>query len=214
MSASPYRTVVVTPGATIDLTVLATVKDELGITNTTNDGWLQTKITQSSNAIATSCNRLLHQETVADYFSLNWQTCRNNGALVLSRTPVASIVSLVEGNATIDVSNYEYDAETGMVWRNLNNVRGGYWFGGQIVVTYIGGYELLGTLPYDLEQACILLVKGSWFSKTRDPLIKSVSIPDVASYDYWVGGAGGGQRAAFPPEVENLVAPYRRPGAV
>lgn len=212
--SSPYRTVVVTPGASIDLTVLAAVKDELGITSSANDAWLQTKITQASNAIATSCNRPLHQETVADYFSLDWQHCRNNGALVLSRTPVASIVSLVEGNATIDVSNYEYDAEKGMVWRTVNNnVRGGYWLGGQIVVTYVGGYELLGTLPYDLEQACILLVKGSWFSKTRDPLIKSVSIPDVASYDYWVGGVGG-KGAAFPPEVENLVAPYRRASAI
>lgn len=213
MSASPYRTVVVTPGASIDLTVLNTVKTELGITNTTNDAWLQTKITQASAAIAASCDRVFQQETVADYFSLDWRTCRSNGALVLSRTPVASIVSLIEGNATIDASNYEFDEQKGMVWRMLSNVRGGYWFGGQIVITYVGGYELLTTLPFDLEQACILLVKGSWFSKTRDPLIKSVSIPDVASYDYWGGGAGG-QGAAFPPDVENLVAKYRRVLAV
>jgi len=203
MSAVPYKTVVVTPAASIDLTVLATVKMELGITDTENDEWLQTKITQSSQAIASACGRTLAQETVADHFNLGWRSC--DEALILSRFPVTEIVSLTESNQDLSADQYDF-ATNGLLFRASGDARIA-WNGGRIVVTYTAGYELLTTLPFDLEQACLLLVKQNYFARTRDPLIKGVAIPGVSTYDYWVGGVAQG--GGMPPEVQTLIARYK-----
>jgi uncharacterized phiE125 gp8 family phage protein len=201
---SPYRTDIVEPGVTIDLTVLATVKTELGITDTESDAWLQSKITQSSAAIASACGRVFQRETVADYFNLGW--CSNDNALILSRYPVESIVSVTESNQTLVSDQYEFQSNNGMLYRMQGDARS-VWSGGRIVVTYEAGYELLEWLPHDLEQACILLVKQNYFARTRDPLIKGVAIPGVSTYDYWVGGVSQG--GGMPPEVQTLLARYK-----
>ena len=206
MSASPFKTVVVTPGASLDLTTLATVKTELGITDTDNDAWLQTKITQTSVAIASACRRVFQQETVADYFNLGWRSC--DEALVLSRFPVNEVVSVTESNSVLPVDQYDVDSSKGLLWRVRGDCRSA-WIGGRIAVTYSAGYVLLTTLPHDLEQACILLVKQNYFAKTRDPLIKSVAIPGVSTYDYWVGSTGKGGGGGMPPEVQTLIEPYK-----
>ena len=206
MSASPFKTVVVTPGASLDLTTLATVKTELGITDTDNDAWLQTKITQTSVAIAPACRRVFQQETVADYFNLGWRS--SDEALVLSRFPVNEVVSVTESNSVLPVDQYDVDSSKGLLWRVRGDCRSA-WIGGRIAVTYSAGYVLLTTLPHDLEQACILLVKQNYFAKTRDPLIKSVAIPGVSTYDYWVGSTGKGGGGGMPPEVQTLIEPYK-----
>jgi len=209
MSASPFKTVVVTPGASLDLTTLATVKTELGITNTDSDAWLQTKITQTSVAIASACGRVFQQETVADYFNLGWRS--NDGALVLSRYPVNEVVAVTQSNSVLPADQYEFQSSNGMLFRMRGDCRS-VWCGGRIIVTYSAGYVLLSTLPHDLEQACILLVKQNWYSKTRDPLVKSVSIPGVSTYDYWVGGVSQG--GGMPPEVQTLIQPYKAESAI
>ena len=206
MSASPFKTVVVTPGASLDLTTLATVKTELGITDTDNDAWLQTKITQTSVAIASACRRVFQQETVADYFNLGWRSC--DEALVLSRFPVNEVVSVTESNSVLAADQYDVDSSKGMLYRMRGDCRSA-WTGGRIAVTYSAGYVLLTTLPHDLEQACILLVKQNYFAKTRDPLIKSVAIPGVSTYDYWAGSTGKGGGGGMPPEVQTLIEPYK-----
>ena len=206
MSASPFKTVVVTPGASLDLTVLATVKTELGITDSDSDAWLQSKITQTSVAIASACRRVFQQETIADYFNLGWRSC--DEALVLSRFPVNEVVSVTESNSVLPVDQYDVDSSKGMLYRMRGDCRSA-WTGGRIAVTYSAGYVLLTTLPHDLEQACILLVKQNYFAKTRDPLIKSVAIPGVSTYDYWVGSTGKGGGGGMPPEVQTLIEPYK-----
>jgi hypothetical protein len=206
---SPYRTDIVTPGASLDLTVLATVKMELGITDTDQDAWLQTKITQSSAAIASACGRVFQRETVADYFNLGWRSC--DEALILSRFPVEAIVSVTESTQTLTSSDYQFQSSNGLLYRMQGDMQSN-WIGGRIVVTYEAGYELLESLPHDLEQACILLVKQNYFAKTRDPLIKGITIPGVSTYDYWVGGVGQG--GGMPPEVQSLLARYKQQVAV
>lgn len=201
---SPYRTDIVLPGLSIDLTVLATVKTELGITDTESDAWLQTKITQSSAAIASACGRVFQRETVADRFNLGWSSCDDK--LVLSRYPVESIVSVTEANQTLAAGDYEFESANGFLFRLSGDARRA-WTGGRIVVTYEAGYDLLESLPHDLEQACILLVKQNYFAKTRDPLVKGITIPGVSTYDYWVGGVGQG--GGMPPEVQSLLTRYK-----
>lgn len=212
MMPRPYQTKVIIAAPTRDLTTLATVKAELGITNNDSDDFLQMKIKQNSDAIARSCNRDFAEETLEDHFTLDWATCRSEAPLVLSRIPVTSVLSVLEGNSAIAVSDYEVDRSSGLMWRIASFERR-YWYGGKIVVQFVGGYQLLPTLPYDLEQACILMVQKTWYARSRDPLVKSVTINDVASYQYNVGDVGLG-KSGFPPDVESLIAPYRRPMAV
>jgi hypothetical protein len=69
------------------------------------------------------------------------------------------------------------------------------------------GYKLLATLPYDLERAANLMIKGSYYAKSRDPSIRSESIPGVMSFDY-------GSSATVKldtSEIGRLIAPYKIP---
>lgn len=56
----------ISPAKPLDLTDLATLKDELQITDTSRDSFLQRAISQVSTAIATHCNRVFQVETVQD----------------------------------------------------------------------------------------------------------------------------------------------------
>ena len=203
----PFKTDVIVAATTRDLTILDTVKSELGITTIDHDAWLQTKIQQASDIIAKACKRQFQQETLADHFCIDW--CERAGPLILSRIPVVSVDSILENNVVVDASGYDVDQVAGRVWRRVANAYSSWnWLSGEVVVQFVGGYELLPTLPYDLEQACLLLIKQSWFAKSRDPLVRSVSIPGVASYDYWVGSNAEHRGGGFPPEVAQLIAPY------
>jgi hypothetical protein len=208
MSASPYKTTVSVAAASRDLTVLATVKQELGIANTSQDAWLATQITQASQACATYCNRVFAQETLVDYFRLQNQAAE---LLFLSRFPVASVDAVVENDVTLDASQYEYEAATGFLWRLDGSDVRSRWSYAKVAVTFKGGYELLETLPPDIERACIVLVKQNYFAKVRDPMVKGseVDIPDVRRErtDYWVGSASS-DNGALPSEVQSLLDPY------
>lgn len=208
MSALPYKTTVSVAAASRDLTTLATVKTELGITDTTLDAWLSAQITQASQAAATYCNRVFAKETLLDYFRLDCGAEK----LLLSRQPVASITSVVEDGATLTAADYEFEAATGFLWRLDGSDNRSWWAAAKIVATHISGYELLATLPTDIEKACIVMVKQAYFAKTRDPMVKgeSIEIPGVETRrtDLWVGSVPG-DNGAIPQEAEGLLGPYR-----
>jgi len=79
-------------------------------------------------------------------------------------------------------------------------------------VGYSGGWVMPGetgrTLPPAIESACVAYVRSIWFSRRRDPLVKSIEVPGVISYDYWVGGTT--DVGAMPPEVSAMLAPFKR----
>lgn len=208
MSALPYKTTVSVAAASIDLTLLATVKTELGITDTGLDAWLATQITQASQAAATYCNRVFAQETLLDYFRLDCGADK----LLLSRIPVASITTVVEDGVTLTAADYELEASTGFLWRLDGADNRSCWAAAKIVVTFIAGYELLATLPPDIERAAIILVKQAYFAKQRDPLVKgeTVEIPGVETRrsDFWVGSVPG-DNGGIPLEAQALLDPYR-----
>ena len=62
--------------------------------------------------------------------------------------------------------------------------------------------------PKDIERAALTLVKGEWFARNRDPLIRSEDVHGVMSTTYWVGGLNAG--ASLPPDVEGLLAKHRQ----
>lgn len=199
-----FRTVVETPSPTQDLTTLASVKLELGITDTTDDAWLTEQIHQASQQFATMCNRIFGEETLTDRFNTPW--CYG-GPLILSRIPVTEIISVTEGTTVLSPTDVEFDVESGMLFRHLpNSYIRSHWFGGVVAVTFVAGYQLLGTLPYDVERACNLIIKGRVSARERDPLVRSEAIPGVMSIDYSTGSTASAFDAS---EIGRLVKDYR-----
>jgi hypothetical protein len=82
------------------------------------------------------------------------------------------------------------------------------WPAAKIDITYIAGYQLLTTLPRDVERGVIVLIRQAWYSGSRDPLAISESVDGVGRTDYKVGSGLDGE--ALPAEALALLSDYRR----
>ena len=193
---------IVTPAQSYDLTVLATVKAELGITDRAEDENLARWITQASNIVARYCNCVFAKETVEETF----RRTTLSDDILLSRYPVASIVSVVENGVTLATIDYEVRAESGLLTK-LSNDEPACWPSGKIVVTYTAGHSLLGDLPYGVERATIMLVNQYRYSAERDPQLRSESTEGAGLSSYFDGLEAGG----MSPEVRGLLAEHRKP---
>jgi hypothetical protein len=188
---------------TLDLTVLETAKEELGIPpeDTSQDEKLTRWIHEVSGQINARMNRVLGRERVRETFDCG--SMGHIGALPLSRYPVAQIDSLDGDAQTLTATDYRLDTYKGLLHRNY-----GRWVG-TVSVMYSAGYILLGELPYDLERACLMLLTYRQSSGNRDPMLRSEAVPGVYEAAYWIGSLPGGASSVWPPEVEALLAPYR-----
>lgn len=209
--ASPYRTTLSGSAASRDLTTLATMKLALGLTDSSQDAWLSAEITQASQVVASYCARVFAQETLIDSFRL--RGCRGD-RLNLSRAPVASITSVVEDDVTLTATlDYEFDVGTGYLWRLDGSDNRTVWTGAKVVVTFVAGYELLQTLPNDVERACIILVRDGYFAKARgDSLARServetVGIETIERQFYQATATGSGIQHGS--EAASLLSTYR-----
>lgn len=199
---------VVTPAECFDLTVLATVKAELGIpeSNTSQDAILATLIRQASSAVSAFCDTVFAEETVTETFWADsaWEYIN---AFPLSRSPVSSISSVVVDGSTLDSSQYRLGAN-GTLYK-INGAITCRWFMMQLAsITYTAGYALLDGLPQGIERATLMLIKEYRSGIGRDPRIRSEEIPGVRSVTYWVGSTG--EAGELPPDVIALLQPYRR----
>ena len=199
---------VTTAAESFDLTVLATVKDELGIKPQDNvhDRKLGAHIRTASDIVSRYCNRVFASETLTETF---WAPgCVSQDCMVLSRDPVSSITSVTLDGEVIDASEYRLH-DAGLLYRLDEQGYPSTWsFSKSLVVVYVAGYALLDGLPYGIERATILLVKEFWGSGGRDPRIKSENIPGVIATEYWVGPTSSS--AELPPDVVALLKPHVR----
>jgi hypothetical protein len=199
---------VVTPASSYDLTDLATVKAELKITDGTQDTQLSAWITQASGEIASYCNRKFLKETIKQTFRVLFVRGLQRERfeqIVLARSPVSAISSVVMDSNTLDTTDYEYDDE-GILYRvdSGHNVR---WFFERLEVTFDAGYDF-AKLPAPLGRACISLVTMLRSNSARDPLVKQESVPGVGEVQYWVGGIPG-TVGNLPPDIQAMLDPYR-----
>ena len=109
--------IVTVPAASHDLTVLDTVKAELGIANSSEDENLARWIRQASGAVAKHLNRVLARETIEETF----RRATRSDDILLSRYPVSSVVSAVENGVTVAPADYEVRAESGLLTRLSND---------------------------------------------------------------------------------------------
>lgn len=203
----------VTPATSSDLTILATVKAELGITTSNEDPNIETWIDQASAACAAYCNRVFGSEVVSEnirrLFLNRYREQRWDDVIQLARYPVTAIGPVIEDTITLVLeTDYTVDYTTGKLYRlSSDGISIMRWTCNQLTVPYTAGYALLGTLPFNIERACISLVKALRNAANRDPKVKEENIPGVLQTSYWIGSVG--DNGELPPDVTALLDPFR-----
>jgi len=192
-----------------DLTDLTTVKTELSITGSTYDAQLGRYITVASLAAEQYCNRVFVVETVQDRFDITFPRLRFGGEekLQTSRWPVTSMTSLTENGTTlVKDTDYKVDTSNGLLIRLDSNGDPTTWGQSPVIATYSAGFA---SIPADLEDAVIRMIRARWFAKDRDPFTRQENIPGVRDIAYWVPtGADAGN---MTPDVEDILDNYRPP---
>lgn len=183
-------TVLVPAGAT-DLTVLARVKAELGLTTSDDDQVISDLIARASSEIARETRRTFGAETVIE-------TMDGTGSrlLGLSRTPLIEVTEVTEDGTEITDWVIEDDQAGALYrangWGRSGGLRmwgteafsSGYILPGyqdqRYSVTYEAGYRLPGQsgadLPGAVEQACLEAVKAWYMARDTDPALASVQV--------------------------------------
>lgn len=200
---------VVTPASNYDLTDVAAVKSELGITDNSEDTKIQAWVSQASGEISSYCNRVFAKETVKETFRVLFVRgiqMQRLEQIVLARSPIASIASAIMDGDTVltEDTDYEHDGD-GHLYRLDTNGNAIRWCISRLVVTYDAGYDIP---PAPIARACISLVKVLRGGATRDPLVKSENVPGVGQTDYWIGGIPG-TIGNLSPDIQAMLDPYR-----
>lgn len=190
---------ITTPASSYALISLETAKAACGITGTDEDSAMQLYIDRASDVIARHCNRVFARETVEEQFRVD----RQRTELLLARYPIASVASIVEDGDTLSASDFEVDKSNGILSR-LYRDHPCWWPISKTVVTYSAGYAL-ADVPGALRQACVQLVKAYYIGADRDPLVRSESVTPISSASYF-----SGDDAHLPPEVRDLLKPFRK----
>lgn len=216
------------------LTTLAVVKDELGISDTSSDDYLERAIERASASIATLTARTLHYSAAAV------DDVPGYGSLILSvpRYPLVSITSIAEvgdvSNTTLDATAYAIEsaaaglirAINGNAWGNTGSATGTIpraIYGSEqrrYRVTYAGGYitphqvdndgSLTRTLPYDLEDLCVQAVVAAYRAKGVDPNLRSERLLSwSASYGTTANNTPRGMAGVLTDDNATILA-YRR----
>ncbi|MGD5682437.1 phage head-tail connector protein, partial [Xanthomonas citri pv. citri] len=103
---------VASPASETALTTLTRVKLELDIADTSSDVVLQEKIDEASDDIEAALGfRLVRESAVETFWHEQYDSTPEK--LVLDRTPVASIASVVVDGVAFDPSRYRFDPNTG-----------------------------------------------------------------------------------------------------
>lgn len=206
MAEYPYRTVVDAAAMSRALVDAATVFTELGVTPTSaQTAQMETVITQVSGLVDRYLDRVLAEEDVTDHFR-----APRGDVLRLSRYPVAEILEVVEDGRALTPADWELDDVTGQVWRLANGDRA-CWSGcGTTQVSYVGGYILPDALPSDIQRAAIDQIKFTYIGGDRDPGLRSLDIPGIASESYNVAGGSSISTSGLMVSLEGALAPYRR----
>lgn len=211
---------VTTPATSKRLAQPSDVVYELGLSGAEATIIITDMVDQASAAIVSYCNREFALETVEE-------TLPTTGScnLMLTRTPIASISSITFNGVTVPATDYFLtEPEAGFVF-NPNgwgdSAQRTYGLSGTPVqnsrayllkATYSAGYVPPGftgtpAMPYDIERACIELVKSLWLGRKLNPNIESESVPDVGSVKY---RTITDIDMLMPPTVKQLLSRWRR----
>ncbi|MCG5239530.1 phage head-tail connector protein [Azospirillum doebereinerae] len=182
---------------------LSDVKDELSISGDADDGRLTRYLRSATARLAAYANRdTFALEKVTETFRIPAYQPR----IMLTRRPLVEVVAITLDGAPVE----GWEAEGRFLYRVADGLRT-CWTSGSWAVTYRAGYDLPGSAPADLADACMTLVKMQWFARTRDPLLKSQTVEGIGTDAWWIGGVSGsdGGRASLPPDMAAALYGYR-----
>lgn len=173
---------------------------------------VETLIARASSDIEDRCGRPLVRETVRETWRLF-----HGGNVSLSRAPLVSIASIVEGGASLGDGDYEIgnaDPRVARLWR-LDGAYRRRWCGSPtLVIEYTAGYlaadEGGSDLPPKLNEACIALVRQRLLARDRDRSVRQEAVEGLGRTVYEDVNPGGDGR--FSPEIEELIFPFVRLG--
>jgi uncharacterized phiE125 gp8 family phage protein len=189
-----------------DLTTLANVKAELGITDSASDALLRRYITGASKAASNYCNRVFAVETVSERFLPGhcYRWVHHSEKLQLARFPLITVTSVTEDDTVLTVdTDYLVNSSNGQLTR-VSSEHISRWLALGITVVYSAGYA---TVPADLEDAVIRMVTQRHSAKGRDATLRQESIPGVREATYWI--ATGEEAGNFTPDVADILDSYR-----
>lgn len=202
-----------------ELCSLPVAKSHLGVTGSSDDALLAEMIQSASQFIVDYTDRSYHRQLVTETLPAT-----GRGYLVLTRTPVISVQLVTHSGTTISSTTYEIDnTNAGMLWRQSgwtdtsiygNNVEVYNTGEGrrEWSIKYTAGYITPGstlgsrTLPYDVEKACLEIVKSWYKSKDDDPNVIIQKAGDASETKANLAGRYTG----IPPVVITLLNPWRR----
>lgn len=208
---------VLTAASGRNLTTVAAVKAELGITDSSQDGIIASWIEEESAEIEAYCGRVFagQQYRQIDHFD------RQHGALQLDRWPLIEVTGITVAGSELSADDYEADLPPAHLFR-LSGDRRTCWGYGRIVTDFWAGYRLpegnaptlpasAEPLPANIQRAVKELVKLRWASRKRDPMLKAEETEGIGRTEYWVGGTGDRSSGGLPPDVAARLDVYRAP---
>ncbi len=180
-----------------DLTTVSIAREALNLKTVDDDVFIGRLIRQASHAIDAYCDRVFTRQTYTETLDVAAPSLR----VTLARWPVLSITGVTTLVGTTDSTGYRFDPSGILI------AEAGCWLG-KTVVDYQAGYvtptmhQETRSLPYDVERACIELVKHGYQNRLRNPAVIKEELHQVATLTYSEG--------ELPPFIRGLLAPYRR----
>jgi len=215
-------TSVVTPfTGSNDLTCLLNVKADLSL-----DGWkpvddiyLTRQIAQASQSVRNYCNREFAQQTYQDLVrpqrdARPWFLPAKTSSYMVKNLPLVSVTSVTENGVLLTANvDYEVNLQSSSIYRLDSNGNPRQWDTYPLIIVYVAGFTLAPatspTLPADLEDAVIRMIKGKWFDRNRDMRLKSQEIAGVGKEEYWI--SQNPDEGNMTPDVTDILDNYRPP---
>ena len=176
-----------------DLITLAEAKTHLNIRDSSTDAELTTFVTVSSDLVEEKANRTWRDTSVVEYHT------GGTNELLLYRSPVKTITSIVDQGTTIPSTEYRLIPETGRVIRNYVPFVG---LAGEVVVTYTAG---ITTVPELVKHATREVLRHLWQTQRGSQGGRS----PLAGDDY-VASSG----FSVPNRVAELIDGLSAPGGI
>lgn len=199
------------------LTTAANVRAALKQSDTTDDTLIESIIDRVSADCVAYCNLArdiaggvptFGQETIEATWLM--ASCGRDSELLLPwRLPITSITSVVEDGVTLDAADYR--TMPGCILERVSSDAPYPWSTAKIVVTFVAGFSLPGSVPAELEGQVIEQVKYRYKSTKRDPSIRSENVPDVWSGTYAVAGGDSIGESGLLKSLESALTPYAGP---
>lgn len=173
------------------LTTLANVREYLQTpaADTTKDNLLTRLINVASAAIESFCGRKFKSRSFTEtHYYDDYESAQN---ILTKQFPITALTSITDDGVALTADELA-ECENRTTYIRLDEERSG-----TIVITYTAGYT---TIPYDLEQACVLLVH--YYYKM-----------DVANFSTVFAEGGAIFRPSrFPPHVATILRSYKKYG--